>query len=67
MDSDFDDGSMNSVSVSNGSNSRSSRSSAKKKPKKKTKKGEGLILCLGACEHLGKLLGLIRPIKTHFL
>lgn len=51
MDSDFDDGSMNSVSVSNGSNSRSSRSSAKKKPKKKTKKGEGLTLCLGACEH----------------
>lgn len=50
MDSDFDDGSMNSVSVSNGSNSRSSRSSAKKKPKKKTKKGEDLILCLGACE-----------------
>ncbi|XP_073714677.1 chromodomain-helicase-DNA-binding protein 4a isoform X2 [Misgurnus anguillicaudatus] len=40
VDSDFDDGSMNSVSVSNGSNSRSSRSSAKKKAKKKTKKGD---------------------------
>ncbi|XP_016103271.1 chromodomain-helicase-DNA-binding protein 4-like [Sinocyclocheilus grahami] len=40
VDSDFDDGSMNSVSVSNGSNGRSSRSSSKKKPKKKTKKGE---------------------------
>lgn len=38
MDSDFDDGSMNSVSVSEGSNSRSSRSKkkpAKSKPKKK--------------------------------
>uniref|UniRef100_A0A672MCM4 Chromodomain-helicase-DNA-binding protein 4-like n=1 Tax=Sinocyclocheilus grahami TaxID=75366 RepID=A0A672MCM4_SINGR len=42
VDSDFDDGSMNSVSVSNGSNGRSSRSSSKKKPKKKTKKGENL-------------------------
>ncbi|XP_051992516.1 chromodomain-helicase-DNA-binding protein 4-like isoform X1 [Xyrauchen texanus] len=40
VDSDFDDGSMNSVSVSNGSNGRSSRSSTKKKPKKKTKKGD---------------------------
>ncbi len=46
MDSDFDDGSMNSVSVSNGSNSRISRSSTKKKPKKKTKKGEDFVLSL---------------------
>ncbi|TRY96280.1 hypothetical protein DNTS_024011 [Danionella cerebrum] len=39
-DSDFDDVSINSMPVSNGSNSRSSRSSAKKKPKKKTKKAD---------------------------
>ena len=38
MESDFDDASMNSVSVSDGSNSRSSRS---KKPKSKPKKKKG--------------------------
>lgn len=40
MDSDFEDGSLNSVSISEGSNSRSSRS--KKKPTKiKPKKKKG--------------------------